>query len=56
MTEQELITALKQAYYLGQTYWQQADSDYESQHKKADVTQETYIELVKDTVAKFKSI
>jgi hypothetical protein len=56
MTEQELITALRQAYYLGQTYWQQADSDYESQHRKADITQETYKELVKETVAKFNSI
>ena len=30
--------ALREAYNLGMMYWQQADSDYISQHKKSDDT------------------
>lgn len=33
-----ITKAMGKAYQLGQIYWQQADSDFESQHKKADVT------------------
>jgi hypothetical protein len=54
MTSVELRAALKRAYYLGQTYWQQADSEYQSQWKKADVTQESFRQLVEDTVASFE--
>ena len=46
----ELIrTALRRAYHLGQTYWQQADSEFTSQHKKADATQRMFKELVDET-------
>jgi hypothetical protein len=54
MTNEELRNAMKRAYYLGQTYWQQADSEYSSHWKKADVTANTFRQLVDDTVAKLK--
>ena len=54
MTSEELRTALKRAYNLGQTYWQQADSEYSSHWKKADVTAENFRQLVEDTVASFE--
>ena len=41
--------ALKLAYNLGQRYWQQADSDYESQHVKSDLTAATFKQLFADT-------
>jgi len=53
ITSDQLALALRQAYYLGQTYWQQADSEYTSQWKKADVTQQNYVDLVAETVKKF---
>jgi len=43
--------ALKKAWQLGQTYWQQADSDYASQHKKSDETQRKFERLVDDTTS-----
>jgi hypothetical protein len=54
MTSEELRAALKRAYNLGQTYWQQADSEYSSHWKKADVTQATFRQLVDDTLAAFE--
>jgi hypothetical protein len=54
MTSEELRAALKRAYNLGQTYWQQADSEYSSHWKKADVTQATFRQLVDDTLATFE--
>jgi hypothetical protein len=53
MTSEELRAALKRAYNLGQTYWQQADSEYSSHWKKAEVTEATFRQLVDDTVAAF---
>lgn len=48
----ELIRkAMRKAYSLGQTYWQQADSEFTSHHKKADVTQAKFIALVEETAA-----
>lgn len=41
--------ALRKAWQLGQTYWQQADSEYTSQHRKADETQAKFQQLVDDT-------
>lgn len=38
--------AIAQAWQLGQAYWQQADSDYPSQHKKADVTRAKFSDLL----------
>ncbi len=54
MTSEELRDAMKRAYNLGQTYWQQADSEYHSHWKKADVTAATFKQLVDDTVDKLK--
>lgn len=54
MTSEELRDAMKRAYNLGQTYWQQADSEYSSHWKKAGVTAATFRQLVDDTVDKLK--
>ena len=43
--------ALREAYKLGQRYWQQADSEYISQHKKADDTRSKFLALVEETCA-----
>lgn len=43
--------ALRRAWLLGQTYWQQADSEYQSHWKKADATQDTFAQLLEDTRA-----
>lgn len=51
----DIKTALRKAYLLGQTYWQQADSEYTSQHRKADETQAKFEQLVTDTVAALTS-
>jgi hypothetical protein len=53
MSSEEIRAALKLAFNLGQTYWQQADSDYTSNWKKADVTHAKFRQLVEDTVASF---
>ena len=37
--------ALRKAFQLGQTYWQQADSDYISQNKKSDDTYAKFLVL-----------
>lgn len=41
--------ALKEAWRLGQIYWHQADSEYTSNHKKADETQNKFNDLVDKT-------
>ncbi len=41
--------ALRRAWHLGQTYWQQADSESWSQNKKADETQARFQQLVDET-------
>jgi hypothetical protein len=52
MDKDELVKrALKRAFLLGQTYWQQADSPYTSQHKKADETLLKLGALKDETVA-----
>lgn len=43
--------ALREAYYLGQRYWQQTDSEYISQYKKADDTRANFLALVEETCA-----
>ncbi|MBT2300415.1 hypothetical protein J7E70_08045 [Variovorax paradoxus] len=43
--------ALRRAYSLGQTYWQQADSESYSQNKKSDETAAKFEALVSETVA-----
>lgn len=46
----EIESALRRAFRLGQVYWQQADSEYTSHHKKADITLENFEILVADTL------
>lgn len=41
--------AVRRAWNLGQIYWQQADSEYVSQNKKADETVATYGALIEET-------
>ena len=41
--------ALGKAWHLGQTYWQQADSEYFSQNKKSEHTYAQFEFLVHDT-------
>lgn len=49
---QDLVSkALRQAWQLGQAYWQQADSDSVSQHKRSDITQARFHELIEETRA-----
>lgn len=43
--------ALSKAWQLGQTYWQQADSEYTSHYRKADETQAKFQALVDETRA-----
>lgn len=47
--------AMRKAYNLGQTYWQQADSDYMSQQKKSDITAVRFIELNDQTCAELRA-
>ena len=48
-TEQALTDALRRAFSLGKTYWQQAHSDFISQHVKADATRAKFQELCERT-------
>ncbi|WP_027810115.1 hypothetical protein [Burkholderia cenocepacia] len=51
LTDEQLRKALSQAWNLGQTYWQQADSEYASQNRKSDATSDKYRALVEETCA-----
>ncbi|KVC83999.1 hypothetical protein WI75_04835 [Burkholderia ubonensis] len=51
LTDEQLRKALSQAWNLGQTYWQQADSEYASQNRKSDGTRDKYLALVEETCA-----
>jgi len=48
--EKYLRDNLRKAYNFGQTYWQQADSEYRSQNKKANETAAKFSELVENVV------
>jgi hypothetical protein len=49
---QDLVSkAMRKAWQLGQTYWQQSDSNYESQWKKSSETHAKFDQLVDDTRA-----
>lgn len=45
----ELEKALRRAYSLGQTYWQQADSESYAQNRRAEETRRRFEALVSDT-------
>lgn len=51
LTDEALRKAMARVWSLGQTYLQQADSDYPSQNKKSDATREKYLALVDETAA-----
>ena len=51
MNEQTLRKFLDRAFSLGQTYWQQADSESYSQNKKADGTLMAFTDLKNLAVA-----
>lgn len=51
LTDEQITLALQRAYSLGQTYWQQADSDYTSEHRKSDVTHAKFKALIAETIA-----
>ena len=44
-----LAKALRRAYHLGQTYWQQADSESYAQNRRADETQRKFEVLASET-------
>lgn len=44
-----LAKALRRAYHLGQTYWQQADSESDAQNRRADETQRKFEALASET-------
>lgn len=49
----DLAMTLRKAYNYGQTYWQQADSEYLSQQKKSNETADKFAAFVAETVAAF---
>ncbi|WP_211629206.1 hypothetical protein [Paraburkholderia nemoris] len=51
LTESALRKAMSQAWQLGQTYWQQADSDSYRQQDKSDATRQRYLALVEETIS-----
>jgi len=53
MTSFELESYINQAFNLGQIYWQQADSDYASDYKKADATYQKFLDLLRKALTEF---
>jgi hypothetical protein len=49
--EPDVEKALRRAFSLGQTYWQQADSESYTQNRLSDVTREKFEALVAVTLA-----
>ena len=57
LTQIQLSIAMRKAWQLGQTYWAQVDSDYESQWRKSDVTQQkfqTLVDQVREHIAQYE--
>ena len=48
--DKALQQALERAFYLGQLYWQQADSEFSSHWKKADKTEAKFKQLIESTI------
>jgi hypothetical protein len=53
MSDFDIEKAITRVFNLGQQYFQQADSDYTSQHKKADGTMQAFRDLRQQIVAEF---
>lgn len=51
LTEDALSKMLRRAYNFGQTYWQQADSEYLSQQRKSNETADKFAEFVTESCA-----
>ena len=53
---QDIVSkAMRKAWQLGQTYWQQADSEYVSHNKKASETQCKFDDLINATKAEIRA-
>lgn len=53
MTEDQkdiVSKAMRKTFQLGQLYWQQADSEYQSQWSKSDATYKSFLELIDKTL------
>jgi hypothetical protein len=50
----ELRRAMEKAFYLGQQYWAQVDSESPKEWKKGDVTKEQFKKLLEDTIRYFE--
>lgn len=49
---QDLVSkAMRRSWQLGQTFWQQADSESRTQWKRADATQAAFETLIEETRA-----
>ncbi len=52
---QEMVrNALRRAYSMGQRYWQLADSDFTSDHRKSDIVEVQFNALVEATVTQMQ--
>lgn len=51
----DIEKALRKAYSLGQRYWQQADSEYVSQNKKASATEAEFYALISSVMAELSA-
>ena len=50
LTDERITKALRRAFSLGQTYWQQADSDSYKQNAKSDETRQKFETLIVETL------
>lgn len=50
----KLAEALRRAFALGQTYWQQADSESFTQNAKSEVTHQKFRDLMAETLAAYE--
>ena len=50
LTDERITKALRRAFSLGQTYWQQADSDSYKQNVKSDETRQKFETLIVETL------
>ncbi len=50
LTDERITKALRRAFSLGQTYWQQADSDSYTQNAKSDETRQKFETLIVETL------
>lgn len=56
MNKTEFKEALYAAYYYGQDYWRNADSENPREWSKADITQDKFREFVSDMAKKFEDV